>query len=813
MTETLNQQPTPVAWHFRLLGELRLVHAGHLLRLPPPRAYSLLAALLLHPGPQRRERLVHLLFPDAPGRTGRRRLSDRLWVLRDALPGLPLQATAVWIEIPSEKRWLDVEAFRQRAAGSTLADWQAALALYGDHLLPSCFGDWLLIEREALRLEYVRSLYLASERLFELHRYQQTLPFAQRLMREEPLDERALRLLMRSRVALGQRGAALAAYERFVASAGDELGIEPTPTTQALADSIRTSTPSPRAPLDLSDDASPEALLRQARSALDRGDRAVAERCLDALKVSPAAEEVSVDVLEADLALLCEEYQRAQRILQACGHNNAGVMARQAAVALTHRDCATALDTASQALLIAHEQDDRDSSLEALLTLSRAQRRLGQTAQAMTSAEQALNMARSLDSPAGIVRALLVEGATVFRQGRYQDAIPIFHHARCLAQEQGLRRYLAEALLDIAQARYNLGIFVDALAEVQEALSIWRDLGLRRPEAKALQTLCSINDLLGRHQEALRAIERARQIYEALGDSFGVAKCNYHLAAGLPYRNEALLDEAIRLAEEAVATFRAYKETGWEASALATLGFLLLLDEQYAAALEPLGEAYAKHDQLGEAGYLADPLAHQGLAHLGLGNLAEALDCTRRAVLILAHGALDSDVVSEIYYAHAVVLNAHGMEEQAKNYLVRAYENLLRYAEQLEDEAARRAFFARGPMVRRLMKEIYARGIAPDPDAGTVVRWLPHRGRASLGGEDVDLVSVTWTLDAGPADLALKRSKGAIALRRSRLARMLREAESQGARPTIQHLANALDVSPRTIKRDLAALREADRIS
>ncbi|MFW6115755.1 MAG: BTAD domain-containing putative transcriptional regulator [Chloroflexota bacterium] len=807
----IDDQSTTTSWRFALLGELRVAHVDRRKPLPPPRTHALLAGLLLRPGMHRREQLVALLFPDTPERTGRRRLSDRLWLLRDALPGLPVESDGDWLGIPSERRWLDVEAFRRKAAGAGLTDWQEALALYGGDLLPACADHWLLIEREALHLTYVELLHRAGDRLFRLGQFRETLPLAQRLMREEPLDERALRLLMRSYAALGRRGAALAAYERFVELAAEEADIAPTPATEALAQAIHTSGPPARPASALPDDAPADALVSQAREALDRGDRALARDCLEALRRQAPDDALAVRLLEADLALLCEEYERAECILCACGRDRAAVMARQAGLALTRRDGAAALEAASQALLVADEDGDRESSLEALLALARAQRRLGQVAQAMASAEQALNRARSLSSPAGVIRALLVQGATVFRQGRYKECLPIFHQAQSLAHEHGLPRYLGEALLDLAQARQNLGCFLDALADVQEALSIWRDLRLRRPEAKALQTLASIYDLLGRHGEALRAVERALEIYQTLGDQFGVAKCQYHLAAGLPYRDEARLEEAIPLAEEAAATFRAHGEAGWEASTLATLGFLLLLDEQYEAALGPLREAYAKHDMLGEAGYLPDPLAYQGLAHLGLGDLDEALDCTQRAVLAVAHGALESDVASEIYYAHALVLDSHGLREQAHKYLVRAYENLLRYAEQLEDEAARRAFFARGPMVRRLMKELYARGIARPPESGIVTNWLPQRSGRSESGDGV--VPVTWTLDAGPADVALKRSKDAIALRRSRLARMLHEAKSQGGRPTIRHLANALGVSTRTIKRDLAAVRDAGRNS
>ncbi|RLC91285.1 MAG: hypothetical protein DRI79_03270 [Chloroflexi bacterium] len=50
---------------------------------------------------------------------------------------------------------------------------------------------------------------------------------------------------------------------------------------------------------------------------------------------------------------------------------------------------------------------------------------------------------------------------------------------------------------------------------------------------------------------------------------------------------------------------------------------------------------------------------------------------------------------------------------------------------------------------------------------------------------------------------------GKVACRRHRLLRLLREAADQAAAPTVPALAAALDVSERTVKRDLAALRAA----
>ena len=88
----------------------------HQIPSPPYRTYSLLAALLLRPRPQCRDLLIGLLFPDIPEQVGRRRLSDRLWLLRRSLPELPLETNVQEVYLPSKARWLDVEAFRQAAA-------------------------------------------------------------------------------------------------------------------------------------------------------------------------------------------------------------------------------------------------------------------------------------------------------------------------------------------------------------------------------------------------------------------------------------------------------------------------------------------------------------------------------------------------------------------------------------------------------------------------------------------------------------------------------------------------------------------------
>lgn len=67
---------------------------------------------------------------------------------------------------------------------------------------------------------------------------------------------------------------------------------------------------------------------------------------------------------------------------------------------------------------------------------------------------------------------------------------------------------------------------------------------------------------------------------------------------------------------------------------------------------------------------------------------------------------------------------------------------------------------------------------------------------------------VTWTVNAGQEDQEIEKHHGAVALRQTRIQRLLGEAVEQGVVATQEDLAHALQVSVRTIKRDCAALQK-----
>ena len=71
---------------------------------------------------------------------------------------------------------------------------------------------------------------------------------------------------------------------------------------------------------------------------------------------------------------------------------------------------------------------------------------------------------------------------------------------------------------------------------------------------------------------------------------------------------------------------------------------------------------------------------------------------------------------------------------------------------------------------------------------------------------ETETIRVRWTVDVGDEDRQVWRRHGSKALRQVRIQRLLLEAVEQGAAATQEDLAQALNVSVRTIKRDFEEL-------
>jgi DNA-binding SARP family transcriptional activator/Tfp pilus assembly protein PilF len=226
-----------------LLGELRLNYAGRgLILIQAPRLQALLAYLLLRRGvPQPRAHLAFLLWPESSEANARTSLRQRLHELRQLLPDADhfIEADSLSVGWRAEAPvWLDVTAFEQAVAATTPAALAEAVALYRGDLLPSCYDDWIVAERERLRALYGGALERLVAGLEAAHDLPAALATAQRLLHHDPLREATYSDLMRLHALAGDRAAALRVYQAAAATLERELGVEPGPALRDLHDRL-----------------------------------------------------------------------------------------------------------------------------------------------------------------------------------------------------------------------------------------------------------------------------------------------------------------------------------------------------------------------------------------------------------------------------------------------------------------------------------------------------------------------------------------------------------------------------------------------
>jgi hypothetical protein len=90
---------------------------------------------------------------------------------------------------------------------------------------------------------------------------------------------------------------------------------------------------------------------------------------------------------------------------------------------------------------------------------------------------------------------------------------------------------------------------------------------------------------------------------------------------------------------------------------------------------------------------------------------------------------------------------------------------------------------------------------------------LAHRNaKAGRLLSEIPTIEVTWTVNAGAEDEKILKRYGSIALRRVRIQRLICESLEQYGVPTQQDLANVLQASLRTIKRDFKVLIDEKKV-
>jgi predicted ATPase/DNA-binding SARP family transcriptional activator len=246
-------QASEVAVRFQILGPLVVEADAGAVNLGGPKPRAVLAVLLVHRGTVvSDDRLVEAVWSGRPPRGALSSLRAYVSRLRTALgqgdDRLRHQPPGYRLTVSDDE--LDAAEFERELAAA-----RAATAA-GDHrqaldLLDLGLGRWRgdafaefaeldVAVAEAARLDGLR-LAAAEERvdaLLQLGRHPEAVAAAEQLARRFPTREQTVLRLMRARYAGGRQADALAAYHQLRHRLDDELGIRPSPPTQALYQQI-----------------------------------------------------------------------------------------------------------------------------------------------------------------------------------------------------------------------------------------------------------------------------------------------------------------------------------------------------------------------------------------------------------------------------------------------------------------------------------------------------------------------------------------------------------------------------------------------
>lgn len=262
--------------HIRLLGTPDIVRAGEPLTDGlSKKALALLAYLATGPSSTySRQELAGLLWGELDENRAHYNLRRALWSLRRAInaPDSPHDSYVCYEDDryrfdPASDHWLDVSAFEEAVNARTpnlakpyLAPTHnlspaaeevltQAVELYrGDFMagfyLPGCpaYEDWMLLERDRLRLHYLKALRTLVQACAQRRDYAGATSYCQRILAADPTHEAAHRELMLTYFATGNREAALQQYRLLAETLRSQLDLEPLPETRLLYESIRDGT-------------------------------------------------------------------------------------------------------------------------------------------------------------------------------------------------------------------------------------------------------------------------------------------------------------------------------------------------------------------------------------------------------------------------------------------------------------------------------------------------------------------------------------------------------------------------------------------
>jgi DNA-binding SARP family transcriptional activator/TolB-like protein len=206
-----------------------------------PKSLALIVYMAREPGPDRREEILGVLWPDRDEKRARRALNQLLYTLRKATPQLDLESVEDAVDFGGDV-WLDVEEFERRIEAGDL---RGAVEMYhGPFLADLAFGEpefdhWADRQRAGLGRKFRKAALQLATQAKEEGDSKAAVGYCRRLIGLDPLDDEAQHLLIECLYLRGDRLEALRQYDKYRELLESELEVEPLEPTRELVARIR----------------------------------------------------------------------------------------------------------------------------------------------------------------------------------------------------------------------------------------------------------------------------------------------------------------------------------------------------------------------------------------------------------------------------------------------------------------------------------------------------------------------------------------------------------------------------------------------
>jgi DNA-binding SARP family transcriptional activator len=219
---------------------------GHRYEVPEG-SKRLVAFVSIHDGRLERRYVAGSLWPSVDDIRAAGNLRSALWRLRGA--GVDIIDADKWslcllddvdVDLDESGQWAE-RIIRNAARDEdfmAIADRARAL-----DVLPGCYDDWVISERERIRQRTLHALESLSRLLRELGRFGEAVEAAMTAVHAEPLRESAQRALIDAHLGEGNVIEARRAFLAYRQLLNRELGIQPSP---CLGEAVRLNVESPR---------------------------------------------------------------------------------------------------------------------------------------------------------------------------------------------------------------------------------------------------------------------------------------------------------------------------------------------------------------------------------------------------------------------------------------------------------------------------------------------------------------------------------------------------------------------------------------